>query len=94
MEQPSSLLCCPGAVFGPVLAPYNPGSVKIIQDLLDGSPKAMPKPGFWIIDVRDLADMHICAMVSPDAAGERFIAAGDFMWMDEIADMLRTGLGA
>lgn len=83
----------PGAVFGPVLAPYNLGSVKIIQDLLNGSPKAMPKLGFWIVDVRDLADMHILAMVSPDAAGERFISAGEFMWMDEIADVLRTGLG-
>ena len=43
--------------------------------------------------MRDLARLHIRAMTSPDAAGERFIAAGDFMWMDEIAKLLRTHLG-
>ncbi|EJN02129.1 aldehyde reductase [Phyllobacterium sp. YR531] len=83
----------PGAVFGPVLAPHNLGSVKIIQDLLNGFPRVIPKLGFWIVDVRDLADIHVRAMISKDAAGERFIAAGNFMWMDEIAGVLRSGLG-
>ena len=84
----------PGAVFGPILSAENLGSVKILQDLLEGRPRAMPKLGFWVVDVRDLADLHIRAMTSPEAAGERFIAAGDFMWMDEIASTLRTNLGS
>jgi dihydroflavonol-4-reductase len=54
--------------------------VKIIQNLLEGRPAAMPRLGFWVVDVRDLADLHIRAMTSPAAAGERFIAAGDFLW--------------
>ena len=83
----------PSAVFGPVLATANLGSVQIIQRLLQGRPPGIPNLGFWIVDVRDLASLHIRAMTSPDAAGERFIAAGDFMWMDEIARVLRTHLG-
>ena len=84
----------PGAVFGPILTAENLGSVKIIQGLLQGRPPATPRLGFWITDVRDLADLHIRAMTSPQAAGERFIAAGEFMWMAEIASTLRAQLGA
>jgi nucleoside-diphosphate-sugar epimerase len=32
-------------------------------------------------------------MTSPEAAGQRFIAAGDFLWMNEIAATLRSSLG-
>jgi nucleoside-diphosphate-sugar epimerase len=84
----------PGAVFGPVLTKTNAGSVQVIQRLLDGRPPGVPRIGFYIVDVRDLADLHIRAMVSPDAAGQRFIAAGDFMWMKDIATTLRSALGA
>jgi nucleoside-diphosphate-sugar epimerase len=80
-------------VFGPILAVENLGSVQIIQDLLQGRPPAVPRLGFWVVDVRDLADLHIPAMTSPEAAGQRFIAAGDFMWMEDIAKTLRPSLG-
>ncbi|MDO9416581.1 NAD-dependent epimerase/dehydratase family protein [Pararhizobium sp.] len=84
----------PGAVFGPVLSGSQQGSVTILNDLLHGRPAAMPRLGFWVVDVRDLADVHIRAMTSANAKGERFIAVGDFMWMEEIAKALRAGLGA
>lgn len=84
----------PGAVFGPLLTQDVPGSVAIIDGLLAGRPAAMPRLGFWIVDVRDLVDLHIRAMLSPEAAGERFIAAGEFLWMEEVATVLRSGLGA
>jgi dihydroflavonol-4-reductase len=83
----------PGAVFGPILMPENLGSIEIIERLLKGNPAFMPQLGFWIVDVRDLADLHVRAMMSPAAAGQRFIATGDFLWMREIAAALRTGLG-
>ena len=43
--------------------------------------------------MRDLADLHIRAMTAPEAAGERFIAAGEFMWLADIAPTLRARLG-
>ncbi len=45
------------------------------------------------MDVRDLADLHIRAMTAAAAAGQRFIAADEFMWMEEIAKTLRAQLG-
>jgi dihydroflavonol-4-reductase len=83
----------PGAVFGPVLSKDGWGSVRIIQGLLNGRPPGLPRLGFWVVDVRDLAALHVRAMTATSAAGERFIAAGDFVWMAEIARALRDGLG-
>jgi len=83
----------PGAVFGPVLMRENLGSVRIIDRLLRGSPAAMPRLGFWVVDVRDLAHLHMVAMTAAAAGGQRFIAAGEFMWLEDIARVLRTSLG-
>lgn len=83
----------PGAVFGPVLTVGKPGSVQVIARLLQGRVPANPRLGFEVIDVRDLADLHIRAMTSDAAAGERFLAVGDFMWMSEISQTLRAQLG-
>jgi nucleoside-diphosphate-sugar epimerase len=84
----------PVAIFGPVLASDNPGSsVEVIKRLLAGRPPGLPRFGFSIVDVRDLADLHIRAMTAPDAAGERFIASGEFMWMSDMARTLRANLG-
>ncbi|MEI9994749.1 MAG: NAD-dependent epimerase/dehydratase family protein [Rhizomicrobium sp.] len=84
----------PGAVFGPVLTKESLGSVGVIAGLLHGRPPGIPRIGFWIVDVRDLADLHIRAMLAPQAAGERFLAAGDFLWMAQIAATLRAALAA
>ena len=59
----------PGAVFGPVLSKDQGGSVQIIRGLIAGKPPALPRLAFNIIDVRDLAKLHVEAMVNPAAAG-------------------------
>lgn len=94
-EGKSTLLTTilPGAVFGPIRDAENLGSVQIIQGMLRGRPGALPRLGFWIVDVRDLADLHIRAMTADAAAGQRFIAAGEFMWMEDMAKTLRAQLG-
>jgi len=84
----------PGAVFGPVLTREHLGSAQIIQRLLDGKFAGMPRLGFSVVDVRDLADLHVRAMTAPEAAGQRFIAASEFVWMEDIARALRAQLGA
>lgn len=83
----------PGAVFGPVLSADNAGSVQVIGRLLQGRIPGTPHLAFEIVDVRDLADVHIRAMLSPQAAGERFIAVSEFMWMADMATALRSKLG-
>jgi nucleoside-diphosphate-sugar epimerase len=83
----------PALVIGPVLTKENLGSVQVIQRLMNGSMPGTPRLGFNIVDVRDVADLHIRAMTAPQAAGERFIAAGDFYWMADIGKVLRAELG-
>src|SRR5215207_7640672 len=82
----------PGAIIGPVLNDDLSYSLQTVQRLLEGVPGA-PKLGFSVVDVRDVADLEIRAMTAPEAAGERFIAATQFLWMREIAAVLRDRLG-
>jgi len=93
-DGPTSLTTIlPGAVFGPVLSADNLGSVQVIGRLLEGRIAGNPRIGFEVVDVRDLADAHLRAMVSPAAAGERIIAAGEFLWTAQISAVLRESLG-
>lgn len=83
----------PGAVFGPPLDPANArGSVAVIARMLRGMPGA-PRIGLNVVDVRDVAELHVLALESPAAAGRRFIAVGGFMWMREVGRLLRRALG-
>jgi dihydroflavonol-4-reductase len=83
----------PGAVFGPILSDSNLGSVRIIARMVRGDMPGLPRIGLEVVDVHDLVDLHIRAMTSPDAAGERFLGTGEFVWMRDIAKTLRDGLG-
>ena len=85
----------PVGVFGPVLGPDYSTSILLVQKLLDGAMPGCPKMQFGIVDVRDVADLHLRAMTDPAAKGERFLAvAGDFMSMVDIAKVLRERMGA
>jgi len=84
----------PALVIGPVLGKDFSESVQVVERLLSGRVPGLPRLSFNIVDVRDVADLHIRAMTDPAAAGQRFIAAGDFAWMADIAAILRLKLGA
>ncbi len=84
----------PVAVFGPVLGPDYSPSILIVQKLMDGALPGCPRVSFGIVDVRDVADLHLRAMTHPAARGERFLAvAGDNMWMLDIAKLLKARMG-
>jgi len=84
---------CPSVVLGPVWSRDYSASVVVVRKLLDGSLGACPDIGFGVVDVRDLADLHVRALQAPGIAGERFIANGRFLKLREIADVLRAQLG-
>ena len=84
----------PSVVLGPVWSADYSASVIIVKKLLDGSMGACPDIGFGVVDVRDIADLHVRALNAPGMAGERFIASGRFMKLREIAAVLRAELGA
>jgi nucleoside-diphosphate-sugar epimerase len=83
----------PGAISGPVLSEDRSFSLQAIERLLNGMP-GVPRIGWSFVDVRDVADLEIRAMDAPEAGGERFIATDEFMWMAEVAAVLREELGA
>jgi nucleoside-diphosphate-sugar epimerase len=82
----------PGAIIGPALSGDHSYSLQAIQRLLDGMPAA-PRLGFTFVDVRDVADLHVRALTNPAAGGERFIATDRFLWLPEVATILRDRLG-
>src|SRR5277367_3671479 len=84
----------PVAVFGPVLGSDYSTSIFLIQRMMDGAMPGCPRIFFGVVDVRDVASLHILAMTDPAANGERFLAvAGDFMSMVDIAKVLKARMG-
>lgn len=85
----------PVGVFGPVLGPDYSTSILLVQRLMDGAMPGAPRLVFGVVDVRDVADLHLRAMTNPAAKGERFLAVtGDFMSIHEIAKLLKARMGA
>jgi len=83
----------PTGIFGPVLGKDSSSSIELVTRLMRGMP-GCPQIYFGVVDVRDVADLHLRAMTAPAAKGERFIAAsGAIMSMLDIATVLRARLG-
>jgi dihydroflavonol-4-reductase len=84
----------PVGIFGPVLGTDVSSSIELVRRMMNGSLPALPRMFFGIVDVRDVADLHLLAMTHPAAAGNRFLAiAGEPMTLTEMARVLRERLG-
>jgi nucleoside-diphosphate-sugar epimerase len=85
----------PTFILGPTLTTSARSSLSLIKAMLDGTMPMVPRQRFGMADVRDVADLHIRAMASPEAAGKRFLALADgptISYLD-IAQTLRKRLG-
>lgn len=81
---------CPVVVLGPVLSSDFSTSILIVQRLLNGDIPGCPHLSFGVVDVRDIATLHLLAMTNPAAAGERFLGISPpVMSMQEIALTLK-----
>ena len=81
----------PVAIFGPSLGPSKSPSFGLLKSLLNGSMKAVPHIPLNVVDIRDVADLHIRAMTNPNANGQRFIATADGeISLPEIAILLKN----
>ena len=67
----------------------------MIKAMLDGKMSVVPRQRFGVADVRDVADLHIRAMATPEAAGKRFLALADGPTISylQLAQILRDRLG-
>ncbi|MGW6093442.1 NAD-dependent epimerase/dehydratase family protein [Streptomyces sp. NPDC055157] len=80
----------PTGIFGPPLSNRSSGSVGVVSGMLTGQIPVVPIMYFGVVDVRDVVDLHLRAMLHPKAAGERFIAvSGPSISLFDMAQILR-----
>jgi dihydroflavonol-4-reductase len=91
-DGPELTTVLPANIQGPALDDDFAPSVGLIRMMLAGKMPVLPHTGYTIV-VRDLAVLHADALTAPAAAGQRFIAAGDFLWFADMARILRERLG-
>jgi len=80
----------PGYVLGPLLEQDYSDSAEIVRKLMAGDVPGLPRISFPLVDVRDVAEMHLWAMELPEAAGKRFVCVNESSWYKEIAMILHN----
>ena len=83
----------PVGIYGPILSKDYSTSVEVVVRLINGQMPGVPDVNLGVVDVRDVADLHLRAMVDPKANGERFIAISANSSIKDIAVILRNRLG-
>ena len=82
----------PGGILGPLLDDDPGTSAALVARLLNGSVPAAPRIAFMIIDVRDVAALHVAAMTAPEAGGQRYPMSAGTYFVLQTADVLRQAL--
>ena len=78
----------PGAILGPALDADASVSLQMVSGLLEGAMPAMPSNGFSVVDVRDVAAMHVAALQDDASEGQRYLAASDYVPFPEVGRIL------
>ncbi|MDG1997668.1 MAG: NAD-dependent epimerase/dehydratase family protein [Amylibacter sp.] len=81
---------CPSLVLGPPLDGNIGSSLGVVARLMEGRDPMIPNCGIALVDVRDIAQMHVRALQRPESAGNRFIGSERFMWMRDVALVLKA----
>lgn len=79
----------PAFVLGPPLDRHFGSSVGVVKRMLSGKDPMVPRLGFAVVDVRDVAEMHLRAVERPETGGKRYIAADEALWFAQIAAALK-----
>ncbi|MFG2304167.1 SDR family oxidoreductase [Actinacidiphila glaucinigra] len=79
----------PTGIFGPQLVDRPSGSIGLVKAMLHGNMPVVPVMHFGVVDVRDVVDLHLRAMLHPKAGGERFIANKGSSSLFGLAEILR-----
>ena len=81
------VVIAPGGVFGPPLGNDISGeTLTILSKMMNGK---IPITAFPMVDVRDVAKLHVQAILTKGTAGKRFIAAGtDPVGFADVAEIL------
>ena len=79
----------PGLVLGTPLDAEYGASLGFVERVMRGKDPALPNAGFPVVDVQDVAKMHLLAFETPASIGERIIAAAGWYWIKDIAGILK-----
>ena len=81
----------PVGIFGPAIGGISSASLDIaVSGILNGTTSQSPNFTMGIVDVRDVAAIHILAMEHPKAGGARFIACADgVMSFYDVAELFK-----
>jgi dihydroflavonol-4-reductase len=79
----------PGFVMGPPLDAHFGSSIGVIRRLLRGKDPLVPLLDFPVVDVRDVAEMHLRALDHPEVAGMRLLAVAGNMTMPAMTAELK-----
>lgn len=79
----------PAFVLGRPLDKAYGTSLKVIQRLLRAKDPMLPNFGFPTVDVQDIALMHVRALESFQAIGQRYVGGDEFLWFPEMAMLLK-----
>jgi len=80
----------PSLILGPLLN-NDPGtSGALVLRLLQGSIPAAPRFTFSMVDVRDVAEVHLAAMEKKEAGGKRFATASDNLSIMQMARVIKA----
>ncbi|MDF2824335.1 MAG: epimerase, partial [Mycobacterium sp.] len=94
-DGPELVVINPVGIFGPAAGGDVATSNGIVLNLLRGRPPVLLRASFAVVDVRDVAALHVTAMTHPQAPGQRFLAAaGQPLTLPDIAGILRDRLGS
>lgn len=80
----------PGLVLGPPVDCSIGTSLRVIQRILKAKDPLLPKIGFPIVDVRDVATMHVACLLRDETSGKRYIAGDEFLWYHYVAEILKS----
>ena len=77
VDNPPELVTInPGGVFGPAIGDNLSGtSMSMASQMLQGKMPMVPNAAFPMVDVRDVAMLHVAALKEEKASNQRFIAA-------------------
>lgn len=82
----------PGFVIGAPLDRSFGTSLSVIQRVLKAKDQMLPNFGFPVVDVRDVARMHVACLERPDSVGKRFLGGDEFLWFPQMAQILKAAL--
>lgn len=80
----------PGFVLGPALDENIGTSLTVIKLIMNGAYPAVPPVSFPVVDVRDLAELHVRAMTSDNTTGRRLIGAKNTKTLADMAKLLKN----